>query len=95
MSNIIDMRYMLPSAKAFDQLLSFDMSNVDDMSSMFLNVEAFNQPLLYFSAEKVEDMDSIFAGADAFHPPETIAHLEARSPAVTTAARHGTDGNGT
>ena len=69
-----------------NQPLFFDTSSVFEMDFMFRGAAAFNQSLLHFSAEKLENMEYMFAGAGTFDQPETIAHLDTRSPAVKPAA---------
>merc|ERR1712194_454040 len=46
----------------------WDTSRVTDMSGMFLNAKAFNQPLT-FDTSSVINMRGMFAGADAFNQP--------------------------
>ena len=52
----------------FNQPLSFDTSNVNNMQYMFLNARAFNQPLS-FDTSSVTTMQSMFSGASAFNQP--------------------------
>ena len=47
----------------------WDVSNVTDMSNMFYNADAFNQPLADWDVSNVTDMSYMFYNADAFNQP--------------------------
>jgi surface protein len=47
----------------------WDVSNVTDMSSLFLNNTSFNQPLEKWNVSKVTNMSSMFLFAMAFNQP--------------------------
>lgn len=86
--NVTFMAVMFHGAVAFNQPLAFNTAKVADMFGMFQEAAAFNQPLLSFSAESLDDIratEDMFTGATAFDQPETMRHLESRSPAVSWA----------
>ena len=45
----------------------WDVSNVTDMSLMFLHTKAFNQPLDAWNTSKVNDMNNMFSFTDTFN----------------------------
>merc|ERR1712085_128916 len=54
--------------KKYGPIATWDVSGITDMSYMFLNAKAFNQPLT-FDTSSVINMRGMFAGADAFNQP--------------------------
>lgn len=76
-SGIIDMSsifsaFVLSSASAadFNQDLShWDVSNVTDMTNMFVSASSFNQPLNSWDVSNVTSMFQMFAGASSFNQP--------------------------
>lgn len=81
-TNLIEVPDTLPSKVtslkfAFDRCASFnhpnigkwDTSNVTDMSNMFYNCSAFNQPLNTWNTSKVTDMSYMFRSCSAFNQP--------------------------
>ena len=59
------MRYMFRNAWSFNQPLTFNTSQVTDMTGMFENTE-FNQPLT-FNTSQVTTMEAMFHQASAFN----------------------------
>ncbi|WP_201798951.1 BspA family leucine-rich repeat surface protein, partial [Helicobacter trogontum] len=53
----------------FSGIEKWNVSNVKNMSAMFLNATSFNQPLDSWNVSKVKDMNSMFAGAKSFNQP--------------------------
>ena len=47
----------------------WNVSNVEDMLSMFQNCEDFNQPLNNWNVSNVEDMENMFQNARSFNQP--------------------------
>ena len=57
-------------ATTFNQPLNkWNVSNVEDMLSMFQNCEDFNQPLNNWNVSNVEDMENMFQNARSFNQP--------------------------
>lgn len=57
-------------AHAFNQPLeSWDVSNVENMETMFCQADVFNQPLDKWNVAKVTNMKDMFADAKAFNQP--------------------------
>jgi len=55
---------------SYDENISgWDVSNVTDMSGMFLNAKYFNQDIGGWDVSKVTDMSSMFHGATSFNQP--------------------------
>ena len=50
-------------------LNKWNVSNVEDMLSMFQNCEDFNQPLNNWNVSNVEDMENMFQNARSFNQP--------------------------
>ena len=46
-----------------------DLSNVTDMSNMFINASSFNQPIGSWDTSSVTNMQGMFRGASAFNQP--------------------------
>ena len=53
----------------FSGIETWDVSNVEDMSSMFKGCKEFNQPLNSWDINKVKDMSRIFDGCFKFNQP--------------------------
>lgn len=51
----------------FTGISKWDTSNVKNMSSMFYNMENFNEDISSWNVEQVEDMSYMFEGADKFN----------------------------
>ena len=59
---------MFSGASAFNNdLVRWDVSAVQDMSSMFEDASAFNGDLSAWNVSAVQDMSSMFEGASAFN----------------------------
>ena len=57
-------------ARVFNQPIDhWDVSNVEEMGSMFAGASSFNQPLENWDVSNVKDMGSMFAGASSFNQP--------------------------
>jgi len=48
---------------------NWDVSNVQDMSSMFGGCSSFNQPLNDWDVSNVENMSFMFKGCSSFNQP--------------------------
>ena len=60
----------LPIPNYFNQdISSWDVSNVTNMSGMFLYAESFNQPIVNWDVSNVTDMSSMFYVANTFNQP--------------------------
>ena len=53
----------------YGEINNWDVSKVTDMSSMFYNTGAFNQPLNKWNVSNVEYMNSMFTFANSFNQP--------------------------
>ena len=53
----------------YGEIRNWDVSNVTNMRWMFVDAEAFNQPLNKWNVSKVKDMESMFEGASSFNQP--------------------------
>ena len=53
----------------YGEINNWDVSKVTDMSSMFYNTRAFNQPLNNWNVSNVEYMNSMFTFANSFNQP--------------------------
>ena len=62
---------MFSGARAFNQPLAFNTSQVTDMRFMFYDATEFNQPLT-FDTSQVTDMRGMFQSASAFNQPLTF-----------------------
>ena len=58
------MYYMFCSCHNFNQPITFDTSNVTDMTCMFYKCHAFNQPI-EFDTSKVINMSYMFDGCNS------------------------------
>ncbi|WMN11887.1 BspA family leucine-rich repeat surface protein [Marivirga salinae] len=67
LTNVTDMSSMFSGATSFnsfnDDLNNWDVSNIENMNSMFRNAEAFNSNLSGWDLRNVSDMGSMFSGA--------------------------------
>ena len=64
--------YLKDQTKAtqiYGDIGSWNVSNVTDMSGMFEDATAFNQPIGDWDVGNVTDMSGMFLGADAFNQP--------------------------
>ena len=70
-SKITDMRALFAETKRkdFSGIETWDVSNVKDMSWMFLEAESFNQNINAWNVSNVKDMRGMFAGAESFNQP--------------------------
>ncbi|ARJ56533.1 BspA family leucine-rich repeat surface protein [Campylobacter cuniculorum] len=70
-SKITDMRALFAETKRkdFSGIETWDVSNVKDMSWMFLEAESFNQNINAWNVSNVKDMRGMFAGATSFNQP--------------------------
>ena len=64
---ITDMSYMLGNTSFNQDISSWDVSRVTDMSSMFYGATAFNQDISSWDVSKVTNMESMFYNATAFN----------------------------
>ena len=48
---------------------NWNVSNVEDMCSMFTEARSFNQPLNNWNVSKVTNMEAMFWGATSFNQP--------------------------
>ena len=53
----------------YGEIRNWDVSNVTDMESMFLNATSFNQPLNKWNVSNVVDMGYMFRDANSFNQP--------------------------
>ena len=70
-SYITDMSNLFMCSKRMDfsGIEKWDVSNVTNMSGMFLWEKSFNQPLNTWNVSKVTDMFAMFHGATSFNQP--------------------------
>lgn len=75
-SLITDMSYLFGddffsdnNRKDFSGIEHWNVSNVTDMTGMFLNARFFNQPLDSWNVSNVTDMSFMFYGAESFNQP--------------------------
>jgi uncharacterized repeat protein (TIGR02543 family) len=66
-TNVTDMTYMFGATTFNQDIGSWDVSNVTDMSSMFVNARAFNQDIGSWDVSNVTDMYFMFAEAISFN----------------------------
>ncbi|ADG71039.1 BspA family leucine-rich repeat surface protein [Brachyspira murdochii] len=70
-SLITDMSELFRSSERedFSGIETWDVSNVEDMSSMFKGCKEFNQPLNNWNTNKVKDMSRMFESCSNFNQP--------------------------
>ena len=68
---ITNMSYMFSEVSKINDpdIARWKTGNVTDMSGMFNNAKAFNQPLNHWNVSKVTNMRVMFAGASSFNQP--------------------------
>lgn len=64
-------RFMFDDAEKFNDpnISSWDVSNVTDMTAMFIDTVAFNQPLDSWNVSNVTNMSQMFDDAEGFNQP--------------------------
>ena len=68
-SRVTDMRGLFMNSSFNGSIEQWNVSKVQDMSSMFHNAKKFNQPLGQWNVSNVLDMNSMFRSADSFNQP--------------------------
>ena len=77
LSKTTSFKRLFKNTEKFNTNIShWDTKHITDMSEMFHNATAFNQPVR-FNADKVKDMNSMFKGATAFNSEVVLVALEA------------------
>ncbi|MBQ9394854.1 MAG: BspA family leucine-rich repeat surface protein [Proteobacteria bacterium] len=67
LTNVTDMSHAFYGSKINQPLNHWDVSNVTDMTCMFMEAGAFNQPLDKWNVSKVTGMRSMFQNAKSFN----------------------------
>ena len=63
----INMAYMFKDAINFNNILTFDVSQVNNMESMFNNCKKFNQNISEWSTSSVVNINNMFGGCSVFN----------------------------
>lgn len=67
LSGTTNLQYAFSGARSFNRALNWDVSQVTDMSGMFLGAQAFSQNISDWQTGQVTQMNSMFEGAYAFN----------------------------
>ena len=68
-STVTSMTGLFEGSTFNENINDWDVSKVEDFSSMFKNNTSFNQPLNNWNTEKANDLTNMFDGATAFNQP--------------------------
>ncbi len=60
---------LFQSSRSIPSIVNWDTSNVTDMSDMFQNYNAFNQPIGCWNTSKVTNMSNMFENCTSFNQP--------------------------